>query len=79
MRSTSSTNAAETLIASARLSSRVVSHKIVNTRVGTAASTMPRRPPSAWESCRRTTSSTVSTEAVAWRRWLRGVVHGISS
>ena len=41
----------------------MVSHTIVNSSVGTAASTMPRRPPSALLSWARTTASTVSTEA----------------
>jgi hypothetical protein len=61
-RTTSSRTAAATLTPSASWSSRVESHTIVNSSVGTAASIMPRRPPSALLSWARTTDSTVSTD-----------------
>ncbi len=62
-RTTSSATATARLASSAILSSRVLSQVTVNRTVGTAASTMPRRPPSAFDSWPRTTDSTVSTEA----------------
>src|SRR3954454_8895017 len=58
-RATSSTSAAATLTTRPSRRSRVETKAMVNSRVGTAASSMPRRPPRAWESRLRTTSSTV--------------------
>ena len=79
----SSSSAAPMLTASASRSSRVVSHSTVNAIVGTAASSIPRRPPRAVASCLRTTSSTVSVVAGAGARGVRcrprGVRHGMSS
>ena len=49
---------------SARLRLLIVSQVTVNRMVGTAASAMPRRPPSALASWPRTTASTVSVEGV---------------
>ena len=75
-RTTSSTSAAATLTPIATGSSRVVSQNTVNSAVGTAASIMPRRPPSAFASWARTTASTVSTDALGcswlWSGWLTG-------
>src|SRR3954447_4510224 len=62
-RRTSSATAAPTLTARASRSSRVVSQTTVNMSVGTAASSMPRRPPRALASWARTSASTVVTEA----------------
>ncbi len=50
IRTTSNSTATATLTSSAVRSSRVVSQVTVNSTVGTAASTMPRRPPSAFDS-----------------------------
>ncbi len=46
-RTTSSTSATATLVPTATVRLRVVSQSTVKARVGIAASTMPRRPPSA--------------------------------
>ena len=64
-RTTSSTTAAEIDTAKAVRSSLVVSQRTVKRIVGTAASIIPRRPPSAVESCCRTTASTDSTVGLA--------------
>ncbi len=90
-RTTRSATATARLARSATFSSRVVSQVTVNRMVGTAASIMPRRPPSAFDSWCRTTDSTVSTEALGpsslptagcptahGRRGLR-FAHGMSS
>src|SRR4051794_4037351 len=59
-RTASSATATTTLALRATVRLRVVSQSTVKTRVGTAASIIPRRPPSAWPSCWRTNDSTVS-------------------
>ena len=46
--------------------------------VGTAASSMPRLPPSAWESWARTTASTVSVAHRPLRRALTTGVDGVA-
>ena len=59
------------LIESARLRSLIVSHVTVKRMVGTAASAIPLRPPSALASWLRTRASTVAVEGapvcVGWR------------